>query len=254
MPSAMCKLRVFIFCILLSLVCFGGNAMGDLSPKEILERADEYRGRINGVGISSEVTLHSEDDGHKTDMVFLVLWKGFDVLATTLSPDKSKGNKTLVVNGNTWFYKPGLSRPVAVSQRQKLMGQAVYADIASTNYANDYDADLIRQEEIDNEMCYVFYLKAKTPKATYDRIRYWVSVKRLVGVKADYITISGMVFKSATMKYDNYLSLDGKTIPLISGILIWDTLTPQNRTTLAFEKMKTVEIPDTAFDVNSLKK
>jgi len=248
------KRPVFISCILLILVCFGGNVAAELSPREILERADEFRGRINGVGISSEVTLHSEDDGNKSDMVVLVLWKGFDVLATTLSPDKAKGNKTLVVNGNTWFYKPGLSRPVAVSQRQKLMGQAVYADIAGTNYANDYDASLTTQEEVDNEMCNVFYLKAKTPKATYDRIRYWVSEKRFVGVKADYITISGMVFKSATMKYDNHVNIDGKTIPLISSILIWDTLIPRNRTTLTLEGVKIVDIPDTAFDVNSLKK
>ena len=38
-----------------------------------------------------------------------------------------------------WFIKPGLRKPVSISARQRLVGDAANGDIATTNYARDYD-------------------------------------------------------------------------------------------------------------------
>ena len=43
----------------------------------------------------------------------------------------------------------------------------------------------------------------KDKKTTYDRIKYWISKDRVVGVKAEYFTVSGKQFKSAAMAYTN---------------------------------------------------
>ena len=37
-------------------------------------------------------------------------------------------------------------------------------------------------------------------KATYDRIKYWISKERLAGVKAEFYTVSGKLFKTADLR------------------------------------------------------
>jgi hypothetical protein len=55
-------------------------------------------------------------------------------LAEYLEPLRSKGSRILQVGRNMWFTKPGLRKPVAISPRQRLTGQAAIGDIAATNY------------------------------------------------------------------------------------------------------------------------
>lgn len=219
-------------------------------PMEVLRQADEARGNLKGV--EWEVSVLSKEGDRISEMTFFVQARGFDVLATTQAPPKDKGNKLLLVSGNMWFYKPGLSKAVPISQRQKLLGIAAYGDIASTNYANDYDATVSQREAVNDEMCYIYDLKAKTSKTTYDRIRYWVSVKRLVGIKAEYFTLSGKMIKTATMEYANSVAVDGRTREFISKINIQDTLMTINQTVLAFTKTNIKEIPDHVYNLNLL--
>ena len=83
------------------------------------------------------------------------------------------------------------------------MGDAANGDIASTNYADDYIGTLSGEEPVKGEACHVLDLKAASKNVTYDRIRYWVSKERLVGVKAEFYTLSGKLFKTAEFRYDN---------------------------------------------------
>ncbi len=228
------------------------NVVAELSPKEVLLKADESRGNLGGV--EWEVAVLSKEADRTSEMSFFVQARGFDVLATTLTPPKDKGNKILLLNGNMWFHKPGLSKPVPISQRQKLLGVASYGDIASTNYANDYDATPERNEVVNHELCYVYNLKSKSSKTTYDRIRYWVAQERLVGVKAEYFTLSGKMIKTATMEYAHSVRIDGNTRPFISKIHIPDVLMTTNETTLSFMKTAIKDIPDHVYNLNLLVK
>ncbi len=224
----------------------GASAIG-----EILKMADQARG--NRDGITWKVSLLSSEDDGAAPMVFDVRARGFDTLATALSPPKDKGNKVLMVNGNMWFYKPGLSKPVPISTRQKLMGDASYGDIAATNYYRDYDATLVRDETIDGEVCRVFDLKAKTPTATYDHIRYWISISRSVGLKADYYTVSGKKIKSARMFYKKAVEINGARRPFISDIHISDALATKSITHLKFDSPALAALPNHIFNRNLLR-
>jgi hypothetical protein len=196
--------------------------------------------------------VSSEKEGH-SPMVFDVRARGFDTLATAVAPPRDKGNKVLMVNGNMWFYKPGLSKPVPISARQRLMGNASYGDIAATNYSQDYEAVPLGEESIDGEACHVFDLKAGTSAATYDRIRYWVSKTREVGIKAEYYTVSGKKIKSARMIYDSEIDVDGARRPFISEIQISETVMTKETTILAFGKPSLAALPDHIFNRNLLK-
>lgn len=227
------------------------STMG-LSVPEILQKADEARG--NRDGISWEVSINSLQNKRASNMGFEVNARGFDTLAESIAPPKDKGNKVLMVNGNMWFYKPGLSKAVPISRRQKLIGNAAYGDIASTNYAEDYEATLLTDETVNQELCHVFALKAKTGNATYDHIKYWISKKRCLGIKAEYFTVSGKKFKSADIKYENSVLINEKNQPFISEIKIQDAIMEQNNTNLLFQKARIEKIPNYVFNRNLLTK
>ncbi len=222
----------------------------ELTPKEILHRADESRGNIEGV--KWRVFIHSIESDRKQERTLYVQAKGYDFLGTLISPPKVKGQKLLMIDHNMWFTKPGLRKSVPISPRQKLVGGASYGDIAATNYADDYEATPLDDEVVKDELCYVFDLKAIHKNATYDRIKYWVSKKRFVGVKAEFHTVSGKMFKMARFEYENIVNLKNEPRSFISKMVITDALINSNVTTLNFSEPILVKVPDSTFDLNLL--
>jgi outer membrane lipoprotein-sorting protein len=221
-----------------------------LTHKDILRYADRARGNLDGV--EWQVTIHSIEKGREQDRQLEVKARGYDFLAIMTSPPKVKRHKLLMVDHNMWFAKPGIKKPVPVSSRQKLIGGASYGDIAATNYATDYVATRTQDQVVNGEGCYVFDLEAVTNKATYDRIKYWVSKRRIVGVKAQYYTVSGKIIKEAAFEYANRVQLRDKYHPFISKMIITDALIKDNVTTLNFGKPDLIEVPPSALDVNLL--
>lgn len=216
----------------------------------ILRAADRARGNLDG--IKWKVTLTTVDGGRTNAMAFAVQARGFDILAETIAPARNRGNRILMLKGNMWFHKPDLSKPVPVSQRQRLLGTAAYGDIAATDYANDYDPKPLPDEVINGEDCRVFDLTARSKKTTYDRIVYWISKKRLVGVRAVYYTVSGKKFKSAEMEYENAARIGGEVRPFVSRMVIRDLLMGTDTTTLLFSTPDVADVPNSVFDLNLL--
>lgn len=215
----------------------------------ILRAADEARGNVGGM--AWEVAIESQDGARARDtMVYEIKVRSFNIAGTSLAPAKYRGNKILMLNTSMWFYKPGLSKPVPVSQRQKLLGEAAYGDIAATNYAENYSATRLSDESVDGEPCYVFDLKARDDKLTYDRIVYWVSKRRRTGIRADYYTVSGKKFKSAVMDYDNSVRLDGQVRPFLSRITLRSELMNGSVTYLNLSKPRIGPVADYVFDLN----
>ncbi len=242
--------RLCFFLFGLSLLWPWGAAA--LTPQEILQLADQSRGNLEGITWTVEIA----SAGQKTNssMTLSVKARGFDIATENMAPPKYKGNKLLMLRGSMWFYKPGLSKPVPISRRQKLLGNAVYGDIAATNYASDYTAAPLPEKIVDNEPCYTFDLVSKNKKSTYDRIVYWISKERLVGVKADYYTVSGKKFKTAVMVYNNSVMIDGHLKPFISSIVIHDELMSRDVTTLSLTDPVLEPLPDYFFNLNLLRR
>ena len=237
--------------IMLTYLCCS-NVSAGISPKEILAHADRARGNVRGI----EWTIHMEsiEGDRKQESDLIVKARGNNSLAEYIAPPKSKGQKILMIDRNMWFVKPGLSKPVPISPRQKLMGGAANGDIASTNYAGDYEAVSVTGETVNKEPCYVLDLKATNKKTTYDRIRYWVSKKRMVGVKADFFTKSGRLFKSAVFEYGNTIISEGAPIPFVSKMIITDAVMKDHVTTMTYGKVSLKKIPDSDFNLNLIRR
>jgi len=238
----------------LMLLVFGfsktGSA-GDPSVTDILKHADRARGNVGG--IIWDIAITTNEEGAQETRGLTVKVKGDNTLAKYTAPAAMSDRMVLMVDRNMWFIRSGLKKPVSISPRQKLMGDAANGDIASTNYSEDYIAELVGNEAVQGETCYVLDLKAVNKNVTYDRIKYWVSKERLVGVKAEFYTLSGKLFKTADFRYDNRVKVDGREeIPFISELVIHDAIQKDKVTMLKYSGVRVQPIPDSTFNLNVL--
>lgn len=217
----------------------------------LLVDSDRARGGLKD-GITWTVEITSVEDGVTTHHAYLVKAHGDDALAEATAPARAKGEKMLFNDRTLWFIKPGLRKPVSISARQKLSGQAANGDIASTHYARDYDAVISAEENVDGEPSYRLELKAKTPSVTYDRIRYWVSKSRRQALKAEFLTVSGDVFKRATFAYGNVVTVDGAALDFVKTMTITDAMGSGAVSTLRFGPPKPQAHPQSMFNVNNV--
>lgn len=238
----------FIYCLSFSV----SSVHPQMNPKDILRKADEARGNMEGV--EWEIVIKSIEGGREQNRTLRVSARSFNSLAEFLAPANVKGQKMLMIDRNMWFVKPGLSKAVPISPRQKLLGGAANGDIASTNYAGDYKVVHATNDTVNGEACYLFDLSAVDKKVTYDRIKYWISKERLVGVKADFYTVSGKMFKTATFEYENSITVDNAPRPFISRMVITNAIMKEDVTTMSFLKVAFKKIPDSMFNLNLLMK
>jgi hypothetical protein len=241
---------VFIFTYCLSFSVPSLHAA--MEPKDILRKADEARG--NAEGVEWEIDIKSIEGGRQQQRTIKVTARGFNSLAEFLAPPNVKGQKLLMLDRNMWFAKPGLSKAVPISPRQKLVGGAANGDIASTNYAGDYKIVQTSEDIVNKEPCYLFDLSAVDNRATYDRIKYWISKERLVGLKAEFYTVSGKMFKTATFEYENSITIDGKPREFISKMVITSAIIKEDVTTMSYRKASIKKVPDSIFNLNLLLK
>ena len=227
------------------------------TPKadELLKTSDRARGAAYDLaGISWIAEIHSVENGDATDATYSIKAKNTNTVAEAIAPARQKGEIVLFNDRTLWFYKPGLKKPVSISPRQKLMGQAANGDIASTQYARDYEAVALNADKVDGQEAWKLTLKAKAKNVTYDKINYWIAKKTQTAVKAQFLTLAGEVFKSATFHYGNEINVHGKAYPFVDEMKIIDTANPENSTTLHYRNPKEQAHPTGIFNVNNLMK
>lgn len=219
------------------------------SATDILMSAERLRGaEIDGL----VMTVKIDDVGTNTPtQVMKVSAKGDKSLVEFMRPKKQQGRKILMVGNNMWFVSPSVRKPIPISTRQRLLGQASNGDIASTDYASDYAVKLLRRDNLQERSCYVLELLANSKKATYQRIEYWVDSDNFEALRADYFAVSGKLFKSAKFEYNNQLIVDDTAHKFISKIILSNAIS-NNQTTISYFEPQTQSISARTFDLRRL--
>lgn len=249
------KKQLFLITGIVFVICLGilpPTAQAEMTNKEILQKSDEARGSMEG--IQWDITMDAIENGREQHRELRVVAKGYNSLIKTLAPGNVKGQKLLMQDRNMWFAKPGLSKPVPISPRQKLMGTAANGDIASTNYAGDYKIVSAETGKANNEPCVVMNLQAIDNRATYDKIKYWISKNRIVGLKAEFYTVSGKMFKTATFEYDNSVTVNDQPREFISKMIITSAIIKEDVTVIKYSKPLLKKVTDAVFNINLLTK
>jgi outer membrane lipoprotein-sorting protein len=248
------KKTAFLAASLSILVTGATSAAASATPDatQIVAASDRARGGgLNGVQWTIDIT--GQDSGGPIDKrTYIVRASGEDSLAEATYPPREAGGRLLQNGRSMWFGKATLTKPVSISTRQKMAGPASNGDIASTNYAKDYDATVLRTEPVNGENAYVLDLVAKSKFVTYDRIVYYVSVSRLVPLKAEFYTVSGKLFKTATFEMGNRIDIDGKPQPFVSSMSIQDTIEKSNYSLLQYSDVATKKFGADMFNLGSL--
>jgi hypothetical protein len=244
-------MRLALAALLLAAPPAAPHAADAPSAEVLLRDSDRARGGLEE-GITWSVELEAREDGSVTRRSFLVKARGDDALAESTAPPRNKGEIILFNDRTMWFVKPGLRKPVSISARQRLSGEAANGDITSTRYARDYEGAIVGDEEVGGEPAWKLELRARATSATYDRIRYWISKRRHLGVKAEFLTVSGEVFKTATFEYENRARLRGETFDVVSRMTIRDAMGAGNVTVLTFGPPRAERHPPAIFNVNDV--
>ena len=218
---------------------------------QLLRDSDRARGGV-ATGITWNATVRTVEEGATTERTFLVRARGNDALVESLAPPRYKGEIMLFNDRTIWFVKPGLRKPVSISARQRLSGEAANGDIASTNYARDYEGTVVGEDDVNGETTFRLELKARAKNVTYDRIRYWIAKRRHLGLKAEFLTVGGDVFKTATFDYGNTLRSPSGTFDFVSRMTIRDATGSGTVTTITFEQPRPEVHPVSMFNINNV--
>lgn len=232
----MCNLlamKLFSLCVLLG----GFLASPIVANDAALLAAERARGILSGnTGVQWTVNV----TGPKSAK-FVATSQNGKIYAEVLEPADAAGRKYLAeAKGNMWFWRPGLSREVSVSKRQRLSGDAAIGDIASTSYVEGYKLIDQQPEDYNGESGTVYTLKANSLGDTYAQIKYWVSSNGNLGKRAEFFAKSGTLLRTSKMEYEN--SVNGA--PFLSKMEIQDG----SRTiTLRFTNVKVGSFPAQMF-------
>ncbi len=218
----------------------------------LLQASDRARGSMQK-GLVWNAVVTTVENGDSSDREFKIKAAGNDAYVEATSPAKNKGEIFIFNDRQMWFFKPSLKKPVSISARQRLVGQAANGDIAATHYARDY-TPVIEKVENDpqNGKVYVLMLTAKAKNLTYDKVRYWISEKTQLAIKAEFLTLQGKPFKLGTMKYENKLNVDGKSVPFVSELTIVDAKFQQNKSIIKYVSPEITTVSGSLFNVNNL--
>jgi len=216
----------------------------------LLKSADRSRGNLQGLAWRIKTVTVKKGKADQT-LEFSILARNANSLIRFTAPARMRGQMMLMRDRNMWFIRPGLRKPVAISPRQRLTGAASNGDVASTNYAGDYTVAQLEETVWNNTPCYVLDLVATGKNVTYDKIKYWISVARKLGLRAKFYTVSGKLFKEATFEYNNTIERDGVALPFISRMVITD-INSGTKTLLSYSDVEPRDIPASTFNLNLL--
>lgn len=244
---AIMKLKIlFFFSFLLGLSSVSAAPGAD----DILAASDAIRNP--GRPFSVTVTLTEFQSGKQVDTSTLVSYsrtqeKGgqFSSLIRFVLPARDAG-KLMLKNGNDmWFYDPTSKASVRLSPQQRLLGQASNGDVATVNFAKDYKAALLGDDDIQDgerrtRKAHKLALIAAAPDATYASIEMWVDAENNRPIKARFFAESSRLLKTAY--YRHYQPQLGAERPTETVII--DGLNPQSVTLMRFSDYKARAVPD----------
>jgi hypothetical protein len=235
----------------LSILGLVPSALGDtktIAPEEIVKKADEARAPQGDFSCLVEVQ-DKDGDTVSAKTTYKVYSKGNDLtLVQTVAPARLVGRKLLMRENDLWLYLPSVKRPTRVGFQQRLTGEVSNGDLASTNFAKDYDAKIVGDDTLDGHACYKLELTAKRKDVTYNSITYWVEKNNFHPRKAEFHALSGKLLKTGI--YSRYAPELGKE--RVSQMIITDALHPTRQSVLQYKEYRREKLNDRLFNKESL--
>jgi outer membrane lipoprotein-sorting protein len=201
--------------ILVSLAAIPGWGQ-ELSPKEIVTKADE---KFNGEKTSTSLMAMTIVRPTWERTIEFKNWTSGKEYALTLitAPAKEKGQSFLKRQNEMWSWNPTISRLIKLPpsmMSQGWMGSDYTNDdiMKESSVVNDYDHEIVGEEEIDGRMCYKIKMVAKEDAAVIwgHQVR-WIDKKDFLFLKSELYDEDGYLVRTERGK--EIKNMDGRMIP-----------------------------------------
>jgi outer membrane lipoprotein-sorting protein len=173
-----------------------------------------------------------------------------------LSPPREKGTKMLKLDNQLWIYDPTSDRTIQISGnmlKQSVMGSDLsYEDMTEdTDYAKDYDAEILEESKYDGREVWILKLNAKRNDVSYQMRKTYVDKERYIPLYEEWYAKNGKLLK--TYKVSEVKKISGRWQP--TKILFKDELKAGKGTEYIVVKMEIgINIPEYIFSRASLRK
>jgi outer membrane lipoprotein-sorting protein len=195
------KNRLPIVSSLLFLVIFASMPAQDLSPREIIRKADE---RFNGEKTStSTMAMTIVRPTWERTIEFKNWTSGRDYALTLITaPAREKGQTFLKRQNEMWNWNPTISRLIKLPpsmMSQGWMGSDYTNDdiLRESSVVKDYDHELMGEEEYGGRMCYKILMVAKEEAAVIwgHQIR-WIDKEDFLFMKSELYDEDGFLVRT----------------------------------------------------------
>ena len=247
-------MKNLIFCLTLFL-CAGSVAAQTLNGQEILQKIDANMAVDQAVSMSTMI-VHGRT-GSRT--IISKSWnKGRDkAFVEYLSPAREKGKKMLKLDDKIWTYTPEpTDRIITISGhllRQSVMGSDLsYEDVTENDHLVEmYDAEIVAEDEINGQPCYVLQLTAKEQDISYYSRKLWVDSEHWLPLREERYAKSGKLLK--TMEILEIFQVDERWYP--KKMIFKDALSSGKGTEYLIDSIDfDVEVPDYLLTKAALRK
>ncbi len=217
--------------------------------QRILAASDAVRNPDKPFGLS--IVLTEYRNAREVDANTLTIYSKLDdggryrTLVSYVGPPRDAGKLVLENGREMWFYDPSSEASIRISPQQRLLGQASTGDVVTVNFAHDYRAVSVAEEDITDgdralRHCYRLDLEPAVGEATYHRIELWVEQSSSRPVKGRFYSESDRLLKTAYYRrFQSELGLQRPT-----EIVIIDGLTPTWVTVMRYSNYAWRDIPD----------
>ena len=155
-------------------------------------------------------------------------------LVRYIKPAKVADRLILFVDQNMWVFVPGTRRALRISPQQRVLGGVSSADVARTNYSEDYQVTNISK---DNQSM-LLQLEPKTKSAAYGRIDLSISSS---GAPQKAVFFAGGSRKLKTIIFGGYRDVLG--VKRTTKLLVTDHLDGDAVTTMQYSNFKKTKTP-----------
>jgi hypothetical protein len=157
---------------------------------------------------------------------------------------KEKGKYLLRLNAVVWFLAPGARKPVKMSRAHRLRGSASLDDILGTHYGRDYVIEGATETEEAGGPLVVLDLVARSTRAPFPKVRYFVRRATERPVRVEHLLRSGK-----TSSVVEFLEWEEGSRPVVRRLVLTDRLRSGLRTEVTLLEMEERKIPGGLFDL-----
>jgi outer membrane lipoprotein-sorting protein len=188
----------------------------ELSPKEIVSKANE---KFNGEKTSiSQMSMTIVRPTWQRTIEFKNWTSGNDYALTLITgPASEKGQTFLKRQNEMWSWNPTISRLIKLPpsmMSQGWMGSDYTNDdiLKESSVVNDYNHEIVGEEELDGHLCYKIKMVAKENAAVIwgYQIR-WIDKKNFLFLKSELYDQDGYLVRTETGT--DIKEMDGRMIP-----------------------------------------